>query len=422
MKSKFISLTLGFFVVTANAQPPLEVRLTQHEVEQRFLSSNLQLLAQQFEINLAEADILQAKLWHNPTVSLSEVNLWHNASSEKLPHLFGQKGQYQQIGFSIEQLIETAGKRKKRLQWLQSEKKSKELEFQELLRLLKLELRQTLYEYQALQEKSELLLTQLALFDQLEKAYALQVNKGNISAMEWVRIAAEKQQWEYENHEIELEKIEAEQKIKAFIHLKADTPFVFLSSEKLPLLPKTTSAELYRESLENRTDYKWAQQQIVTYQQGLDLEKASKIPDVTLGIQYDRGGNIMRDFVGIGASIDLPLFNRNQGGIKKAEIQLEQSKKNIEYKENEIQLDIEKRWKQLLQLEKITLHQNKDFQEQLTNALAIYTKNFQNRTLSFLEFMDFVEMYQNQMKSSIENKKNYLQTFEELQYHVGKDL
>lgn len=51
------------------------------------------------------------------------------------------------------------------------------------------------------------------------------------------------------------------------------------------------------------------------------LEKAMAVPSVTLLANYDRGGNIMKDFVGFGISIDLPIFHRNKGNILAAQHQ-----------------------------------------------------------------------------------------------------
>lgn len=77
------------------------------------LQHNGQLIAQKYQIAASDALIVQEKLWSNPTLSISEVNLWKNGTSETLPYLFGKYGQQQQVAVELEQLIETAGKRQK---------------------------------------------------------------------------------------------------------------------------------------------------------------------------------------------------------------------------------------------------------------------------------------------------------------------
>ncbi len=44
-------------------------RMTMEECEEAFRKNNLELLAQQYNINLADADIMQAKIWDLPEVT-----------------------------------------------------------------------------------------------------------------------------------------------------------------------------------------------------------------------------------------------------------------------------------------------------------------------------------------------------------------
>ncbi|ULT26786.1 hypothetical protein KUH03_08125 [Sphingobacterium sp. E70] len=89
-----------------------ENHLQKSEIEQVFLTHNLSLMAQRFQMKQAEAAVLQAKLWPNPKISIGEVNLWKNSSSEELPALMGNYGRYQQVEMELEQTIELAGKKK----------------------------------------------------------------------------------------------------------------------------------------------------------------------------------------------------------------------------------------------------------------------------------------------------------------------
>src|SRR5690606_10769173 len=75
----------------------------------------------------------------------------------------------------------------------------------------------------------------------------------------------------------------------------------------------------------DRPDLRQAQLEETGYRKAVDLEKARRIPDITLKAQYDRNGNTMLNFFGVGASIDLPLFNRNQGNIQYARINAEKA-------------------------------------------------------------------------------------------------
>src|SRR6218665_2894370 len=65
------------------------LRYSAAEAETIFLNNNLPLLAERLNINQAEARILQAKVWPNPTFTLNELQLYKNATTEAIPGVAG---------------------------------------------------------------------------------------------------------------------------------------------------------------------------------------------------------------------------------------------------------------------------------------------------------------------------------------------
>ena len=60
--------------------------------------------------------------------------------------------------------------------------------------------------------------------------------------------------------------------------------------------------KLIEEAKENRPDYKLTLLEKEYADRLLVYEKAQRIPDFTLGVNYDRNGNTMLDFIGVGVS------------------------------------------------------------------------------------------------------------------------
>lgn len=152
------------------------------------LQNNGQLIAQKYQIEAADALIVQEKLWSNPTLSISEVNLWKNGTTETLPYLFGKYGQHQQIGLELEQVIETAGKRKKRVNLKSLEKKDALLDYEELLRELQFELDEAYWSYVAVSRKEVLVDSIVNLYQSLESQYKRQSDLNNIPKSDHLRI------------------------------------------------------------------------------------------------------------------------------------------------------------------------------------------------------------------------------------------
>lgn len=117
MKSMLLPLFSMVFVAPLIAQDTL--RISRDQAETIFLQNNLLLISEQLQIEQQKAEVIQAKLWPNPSFSINEVNLWatdkQTAGQEVSPPFWGNFGRNQQVGFEIEQLIQTSGKRKKRI-------------------------------------------------------------------------------------------------------------------------------------------------------------------------------------------------------------------------------------------------------------------------------------------------------------------
>src|SRR6202012_2824677 len=72
----------------------------------------------------------------------------------------------------------------------------------------------------------------------------------------------------------------------------------------------------------NRTDLQIARANTHINQLNYNYQKSLAVPDLSLSLGYDEAGSFLTNYYGIGASIDLPFFNRNQGNIKSAKAQI----------------------------------------------------------------------------------------------------
>ncbi len=134
------------------------------------------------------------------------------------------------------------------------------------------------------------------------------------------------------------------------------------------------------------------------------------------------GGGIMRDFVGFGVSFDLPFFNRNQGAIQQAQIEIVQNEILLQQKEREIGSEL------MLQLE--NLNRNLEmlsnfepgFENDIDSLMQAHHQNFIVKNIGLIEYIDFTESYIESKEALLEIQKKLLVQFEEIQYVVGKEL
>lgn len=405
------------------AAPTIQAQtITLTDLENQFIQNNSQLLASKFNIDKAQAEIIQEKLWPNPTLSISEVNLWKTYNIEQQPNLFGNYGKNQQISVELEQLIETAGKRKKRVALKQLEQQSAAFDYEEILRELRKDLRLAFYQLNRIQQEETQLKEMVVLYSLMSEQYQRQAQLKNIATADLYRVQTELMGLQKEQIELENEHFEALNKLRILTH----NPALEIDQISFPQnqiqLSKNLPFNLLEIAQKQNVGLKRQENEEAKAQQVLALEKAQKKPDLRVQMNYDRGGNIMRDFIGVGISFDLPVFNSNKGNIKAAEIGIQQQQFNKQTLENNLTQSIHQLQNHLIRIEQMLENWPNAQRENQKQMVENYKKHLQNKQVTLLEFIDFTQAYREANQAYLQLQQTYQNTFEELQYIVGQDF
>lgn len=401
--------------VASNAQDTL--RITLQEAEQQFLQNNLSLLAAKYDITVAQAEIIQAKLYNNPTLLVSG-NLY-NPDLHKPFDVSNKTGQYD---IQIQQLITLAGKRNKQINLATTGARIAEYNFYDLLRTLRYSLRSNFYSILHLHQSKDAYQVQINSLQQLSKAYSELQEKGVVTLKDAVRIKSllYTLQAEQTGLQNQLNDLQAELQL-----LMRDNKHYYLPMgmgdgreglDQYPLQALVDSA------YNNRYDLKTANANTVYSQQNYQLQKALRTPDLTLGVEFDKRGSFVNNASFLNAAIDLPFFNRNQGHIKAAQTQVEQSKVQLQQQQLTVENDVQKAYVKALNTDKMLQSFDPGFKKQFDKLLQGITDNFQKKNISLLEFTDFYESWKDNVLqwNQLRNEKD--QAMEALNYAVGKTL
>lgn len=406
------------------------LNLNRQQYEELFLKQNLLLLAQKYNINQAEAMLLQAKLWPNPNLSIEDVNLWNSKKQlanmdDALPPIFGNVAKNTQFAIQIEQHIPLGGKRRKAMAIEKTSVEIAKQDFQELLRNLKFDFRNKLTQLQYLQTYSQVFAHQQKSVTDLLKSYKKQYERDNLSKGEYVRLQILQLEISKEINDLKKEKHELEAEIKTLLSIDDATSIGIKEDNFIPnllILKNLDFDTIYTQALEARPDMARAALEHEQYAKLLKFERAQNIPDVALSASYDRGGGIWPSFFGFGLAIDLPIFNQNQGNIKYAKEGIDQSKILFEEIHVRIKNEIYQNLKDLLS--SIELYESiaQDYEQDLDQILESYTRNFTNRNLSLLEYLDFQGAYLENKKIIIASQRDIHLHLEMLQHSIGTEI
>lgn len=425
----YLFLFSSYSVLKAQENSPNKLSLSPQQMEAIFLANNLELIAEKMNIDLADAEIIQAKLWDNPEISIGDINLWttkEQREEEPIPALIGNKFlKNTQFSIELSQLIQTANKRGRLVRREKVSKQIAEKEFEELLRGLKLELRNSINEVSYLQHYLKVVEEQQKSLQGLINAYAKQVSDGNIAKVELVRLKSALLEIDNEyfetkseyNNEITALKVLLSVEPQVKLEIIDNAPAHLINPMELALDNLLFDAEL------NRPDINAAKLQTEYHEKNLDYEKALRVPDITLQANYDRRGGIWKDYIGFGFSMDLPLFDRNQGGIKAAKISKEQSLYQSKFELNKMKNEVTNAYNNYaVAYELYKRSQIDNLQSELTSMQQVYAKYLLNKTISMVEYLDFIEAYKDNMNTILTAEKQVKNQFEELQFTIATDL
>jgi cobalt-zinc-cadmium efflux system outer membrane protein len=417
----FLSLSLSLAAITGIAQAPIQdtLKADLFHAEKMFLDSNLQLLAQRYNIDANEALVLQAKLWPNPNFSVG-----HTLYSAQLRQFF-PTGYNDETTFELDQEILLAGKRNKQIKLAQANVTLTRYQFFDLLRTLKYTLRTDFFNIYYLQESAKAYSGEINALTKIVNAYAVAQGKGYISEKDLVRIRAQLYSFVSEYNDLINQINDTESELRLVLQVK---PTVYidptpdsaavdsLDPNKYPLTTLIDSA------YHNRTDLNIAKTNTLINQLNYNYQKALAIPDLTLSLNYDEDGGYDYGYYGIGASIDLPFFNRNQGNIKSAKASIAntvalQRSTQATVDEN-VSRSLQKAYAQNKLYLSIDAKFSGDFQRLANEVLA----NYQKRNLGLLDFLDFYDSYKQNVLQVNSIKYNRIQAFEDLNFYTGTNL
>jgi len=422
MRYKWLSLLLAFLCSGSllKAQLPADtLRIGLPEAEKMFLDSNFQLLAQRYNIDAGKAQIMQAKLWPNPNFSISH-GLYSGALGKFFP-----TGVNDETAAGLSQLIVLAGKRNKQVKIAQANAILNEYEFFDLMRTLKYTLRTDFFKIYYLQRSSGVYTEEIRSLEQVTRAFAEQQGKGYISEKEVIRIKAQLYSLQNEYSDLLNQLNDVQGEIRLLLQVR---PTVFLdprpdTASILSLDPsRYTLTTLIDSAYLNRADLRIAKKNTELSKLNYNYQRSLAVPDLTLSLGYDEQGSFLTNYYGLGAAIDLPFFNRNQGNIASAKAMIgfnNATQKSVQATvEENVTRALQKAFAQHKLFQSIDPGFAHDF-ERMQHEVLI---NYQKRNINLLDFLDFYDSYKGNILQFNTVQFNRLSAFEDINFYTGTNF
>lgn len=420
-RTGILFITVMFIRMTAGAQIATDtLHLTLDSAESLFLHQNLSLLAQKYNVDAQKALIMQAKLWPNPNFSLANGPLWH--VTVPVDATFVQNNS---VSAALSQLILLAGKRNKQIKLAEANAKLSEYQFFDLLRTLKYTLRTDFFNIYFLLRSEMVYNEEISSLRKVVTAFAEQQGRGYISELEVVRIKAQlySLQSEYNDLVNQVNDLQSELKLVLQVQPTSFVDPVAIPADLNGLDPSRFSmSTLVDSAYRNRTDLQIAQANSDINKLNYNYQKALAVPDLTLSVSYDQQGSYVNNFQAVGASIDLPVLNRNQGNIKSAKAMIDYSAASEKSTKATVEGNVFRSLQKAYDNDKVYRNIDPAFYRDFDRLLHEVLANYEKRNISLLNFLDFYDSYKQNILQANSIQFNRVSAFEDLNYYTGTNF
>ena len=426
--SRFLFLLAGLLAIAAPrvqaqaARPAASdtIRLTLNEVEQRFTQNNLALIAQQYNVSVAQAQAIQARLIDNPTVYVEQDLLNRKVLRPEVP-----AGTYNnELSFNFQQLITLAGRRKAAGRVAQQSAVVEQFNLQDLLRNLRYELRTSFYDLHYQQQTLKIYNAEIDSLSRTVGLYQSQYEKGNVALKEVIRLKAFLFDLQTERQGI-LADVDSEQAdlhlllrdaspsrylpVVDFAHIKALNPNVY------------PEAQLADTAVTVRADLRARLATVEQQNLNLTLQRKLATPDLAVGYTYDRAGSYINNYHALTLGMAVPLFNRNQGNIQAAKAQIAGAQALADQQRLTVQTEVRRAYTVAQRADE--LYQTTDRNTApFTRLMEGIEKSYAKRVISIVEYLDFYEAYKNQVVQINTLRASRMRAFEQINFAVGKTV
>lgn len=278
-------------------------------------NNNLFLKVEKINIDIANTEIINARLRPNPTLNMQFLQLLDNRYLAENSRFFGK--QNQQIWWQLTKVFQTPAQRKYKINFASQNTITTQKNYIEIERNLYLEVANKWIEAWYLKKQLEIISEGKSNIDTLLRINLRRLKNQVITQTELLRTELLANQYQLKQKTSEqlflnkLKELKLVTGIKDSINIEINDDFAIKTEFFLDSLLKNYT--------DKRADIIALKSSLQATEINIKLQKAKVYPQPELGLIWNPQNNI--PYFGFFGTIELPFFNRNQGEISKAKIQ-----------------------------------------------------------------------------------------------------
>jgi cobalt-zinc-cadmium efflux system outer membrane protein len=404
---------------TAPPQTPLAqtggpVRITLDEAIQIALQHNHTLLAERTTILQSQAQETTANLRPNLTLS---------GDAQFLPFL--QPGNFNtayidnnaQFDIGLGYLFERGGKRHDRWQAAKDQTAVTSSTVADNERTLTFQVASQFVSVQLAESTLDLAEQDLKSFQNTVDISQIRYKDGDISDDDYLKIKLQLLQFQADVSQAMLAKVQALIGLRQMLGYQS-VPADYDVAGDFDYQPvKIDLEDLQAKALAGRPDLRAAVQGVTAAKSQLALAKANGKQDVTASIDYSHTGNA--NSASIFGSIDLPVFNRNQGEIARTGYVIQQAEELQRAANEQVMSDVLNAYEGVQDNDKVVALYRSGYLDEAKEDRDISEYAYKRGAASLLDFLDAERSYRATQLAYRQALASYLTALEQLREAVG---
>ncbi len=378
-----------------------------------FLKSNLALIGARYHLTANEADLVAARLFPNPqfSVNASFINL------QSRPVDYSST----QLTYRIDQLIELWGKRGKRIDAAAHSVESARDDFQFTLKQLMSDFEESFLNLQYAQRGYDLASSSYDIFRRSVEIGDVRFRTGDIGEAELKKLRLAQLDYQQGLSGAEQDLADARARFRSLLNIPPGVPVKTLSGD-LPAMALPVKDSLVAAALRNRTDLASRHEKTMMEESRVELAHAAAWPDLTLGVELDRQGPEFRNTFGGGIGISIPLFNRNQDDIQRAEAELQASTTEEQAAENEILNEVSAAFDKYKASWDVMQTLSSAAMRNAEEVRSMAVQNYNSGNIGLIDFLETERIYNDAVQSYYNALKKFAINQVELERATGMEL
>jgi cobalt-zinc-cadmium efflux system outer membrane protein len=291
------------------------------------------LKAQYMNIGASQADVITAKLRPNPNLNNQTMQL---ISSDRFaPGTRWSSKDNRQVWYQLTKPVQWPNQRKYKIETANKSVTLANNIYQENVRNLSLQVANSWITCWVLKKRLALLDDSRGNLDTLVKINELRYKNQVITQTDLTRTRVLLDQY---NLQLSVFLQDYHNELQNLQLLTGTTDSVDIDTSSLVQSIEPSLDSLISLTMENRTDVVLAKSSIDERSSNIKFQKALAVPQPQLGVIYNPQNSV--PYIGFYGAIDLPFFNRNQGEIKKANIQEQQAEQELSATRRQVTTDV----------------------------------------------------------------------------------